>query len=587
MKKLLFVLTTVFFLLTSQNLTSFAFYSDVDETTPYYKSIQALDDLNLLPKDEKFEPNTPITTPELIKILLAYKKVSPNNSPKLPFSDLNNDSKYAPYLQKAIDLGIIRPFGLKPEIFPNQSLAKHRVLETLFTSLGLGTDYFFSRELFPFKDLDPNSDIAPLAKKAQEIGIFEENPAMFMMAKRITKGELANYLYLIHEYNPSTSEGILQVQIIPIDTDITRDTNGNNSQYNDVENQLIDNENFATLLDVWQSLKTDYLLKKDLKDADLIYGAIEGLAKEANDPYTIFEKPNKAGAFLDNLSSEYEGIGVSIETIDNDLTIIAPFKDSPAEKAGLKAKDIIIKVNDKDITGTPTEEVINMIKGKKGTVVKLTILRDKQSLDFTITRANISHKTVTVKYVTKGNKTIAEISLLTFGEGTYKEFLTAAQEIVNKRANGIILDLRNNPGGYMSTAIDITGLFTKDQKVALKLTDADGNTVEEKTTGNGLLDGIKTIVLVNKGSASASEILAGALQDHGLATLMGETTFGKGTVQELKQYSDDSLFKYTISKWLTPKGTWVNKKGIDPDIQVSDTSTGEIDNMMVKALEEF
>lgn len=587
MKKLLLIFATAFFVLISQNLTSFAFYSDVDETSTYYKSIKALDDLNLLPKDEKFEPNTPVTTPELLKILLTYKKVSPNPTPNLPFSDMDNASKYAPYVQKAIDLGVIRPFGLKPEIQPNLSLAKHNVLETLFTSLGLGTDYFFSRDIFPFKDLDPNSDVAPFAKKAQEIGIFEENPAMFLMAKRITKGELANYLYLIHEYKPSTAFDSFQIQIIPIDTDITRNTNSNNAQYSDVENQLLDNENFQTLLDVWKSLKTEYLLKKDIKDSDLVYGAIEGLAKGANDPYTIFEKPNNAGNFLDGLASEYEGIGVSIETIDNNLTIIAPFKDSPAEKAGLKAKDIIIKVESKDITGIPTSDVINMIKGKKGTTVKITILRNNQEIDFTVTRDNISHKTVTVTYVTKKNKKIAEISLLTFGEATYKEFLTAAQDIVKQKANGIILDLRNNPGGYMNTAIDITGLFTNEQKIALKLTDAEGKTVEEKTSGNGLLAGIKTVVLVNKGSASASEILAGALKDHGLATIMGETTFGKGTVQELKQYSDDSLFKYTISKWLTPKGTWINKKGIDPDIQVSDTSNGETDYMMVRALEEF
>jgi len=587
MKKICTLLFVAFFLLISQNLTSFAFYSDVPETHTFYESIKAMDDLGLLPKEETFNPDELLTAPELFKILLTYKQIAPNEDTNIPFIDLENTSPYAPFIQKSIDLGLIQPFGSKPEIYPTRPLAKHSILTTLFTSLGIGTDYFFDRENFPFKDLDPNSEIAPLAQKASEIGIFEDDTKMFLMAKRITKGEFVNYLYLINENFGEISKGSIKIQIIPIDTDSNRSTNSNNKTYSDIENQLLDNEKFSTLLDVWGSLKTEYLQKKDLKDTDLIYGAIEGLVKEANDPYTIFEKPNTASNFLDNLSSEYEGIGVTIEVIDGSLTIVSPFKDSPAEKAGLKAKDVIIKVNDTDISGMPTDDVINMIKGKKGTKVEITVLRGAEELDFSITRANISYKTVTLEYATKGSKKIAKMSVLNFGQGTYKEFLTIAKEIVEQKADGIILDLRNNPGGYMDTAIDIISLFTDEEKTAVKLVDADNLVFDEETSGNGLLKDIKTVVLVNNGSASASEIVAGALQDYGMATIIGDKTFGKGTVQELKQYSDDSLFKYTISKWLTPKGTWIDKIGITPDIQVTDLVENGQDPIITKALEMF
>ena len=559
--------------------TVFAFYNDVPETNQYYEAIKALSDEKLLPETVSFQPDALLTKADLYELLLTFSGIAGSKSPNLQYSDTKNDAKYAPYIQKALDLGILQAPNLNQAFEPGKLLTKTRTLEIMFQTLDVGTDAFFDRENFAFIDLDKKSPYAPLAARASDLGILEPvTPDSFKMAKRITKAEAVDYLYKIGQY-----KALDTVTVIMDSSKINSSVFNNN--YNEIEKELLDNPSFYTLLDVWQSLKTQYLYKDKLKDSDLVLAAIQGLVDQVNDTYTIFEKPGE-DVILESLSSQYEGIGISIDLIDNKLTVISPFKDSPAEKAGLKPNDVITKINGISVKDMALKDVVGKIKGAAGTKVDLTILRGTQEITISVTRQNVLYKTVAYKFIPKGQKNIAYLELLSFNDKTFDEFQKAAKEIVAKNPDGLILDMRNNPGGYMDTAIDIISLFTDKIEPAVKLKFADNTVDTYNTTGNGLLKNIKTVVLVNKGSASASEIVAGALQDYKIAKIIGETSFGKGTVQDIAEYKDGSIFKYTTALWLTPNGNNINKRGIIPDKLVG-TPTANVDSQLNSALEEF
>lgn len=574
LKKLIsiFAITSIF-AFNSVN-TALAFYSDMPETNVYYKEIQELYDAKRLPEytDNKLNPETRLKTVDFYELLFTYASVPLSTEINLPFTNTDNTSSYAKYLQTALDFGLI---SADNKIFDiNQTITKYQALSTMFKTLGIGVNYFFDQSKFPFKDLDKTSDIAAVAIKALELGITEKDkPENFKKAKRITKAEAIDYLYKIYKYSPTAT---FTIQVTPVQK-------SNQSNYSLTEKELINNEAFAKLLSIWDQLQTNFYYKDELNDTDLINGAIKGMVEKANDIYTVYEEPIDAEKLLGSLSSkEYEGVGMSLELIDKNATIVAPFNGSPADKAGLKANDIIIKVDGVDVTTNTLEEITSKIKGKAGTIVKITILRDGKEKTFSVTREKITHKNVSSKTLTKGKKTIGYIQVNVFGADTYSDFVTQANDLLKQKVSGFIIDLRNNPGGYMDSAIQMIGLFSKEKKTAVELKFSDDSIEKYSTDGNGLLAGYKTVVLINNGSASASEIVAGALKDYNLAKLVGDKSFGKGVVQELTKYTDGSLFKYTISEWLTPKGTSINKMGISPDISVTDV-TKQLD----KALEQF
>ncbi|MFA6992601.1 MAG: S41 family peptidase [Candidatus Gracilibacteria bacterium] len=392
--------------------------------------------------------------------------------------------------------------------------------------------------------------------------------SVFKPGKTITRGEAAYYLYLIDTYTPSAKLTITYL-----------------TQSNGSTDEITDEKTFNALSGVFSSLKNKYLYQSEIDKNNLLYDAIEGMLKPIKDEYTVFQKPMEP-SLLDTLSGEYEGIGMSLDLINDNIVVVSPFKDAPAEKAGIKSGDIIIKVDRKSVVGDPVESVAAKLRGKKGTKVKITVQREGKELSFTVTRDVIQNESVDYEIKTYNGKNIAYINMINFGEETYTEFLDAANKIIaDKTINGVILDLRNNPGGYIDVAIDIISLFTNEIKTAVKLKYANGNITEYKTSGDGTLKGYKTAILINKGSASASEILAGALKDYGIATLIGETSFGKGSVQEIHTYEDGSLFKYTISYWLTPNGTSIEHTGITPDTIIQ--NTGTTDTQLNKALEQF
>jgi len=313
---------------------------------------------------------------------------------------------------------------------------------------------------------------------------------------------------------------------------------------------------------LYDTLKKDY--DGELKKSDLMEGLKTGLVAATGDPYTVYLSKKSAAEFDESLNGKFEGIGAEIAIKDELLQVVAPLPNTPAEKAGLRAGDGILKIGKTDSKGLTVEEAVTKIRGPGGSKVKLTILRGRDTKDVEITRASIRVHNATSKII-DGN--IGYIELRTFGDNSGSEVQKIAEDFKSKGVKKIILDLRNNGGGLLDQSVDIAGEWL-DGQVVLEQRSADGSKETFRAKQGGTLKGTELVVLINGGSASASEIVAGALQDHGVGTILGEQSFGKGSVQSLEQLKNGGQLKVTIARWYTPKGTNIDKEGITPDKKV-------------------
>ena len=343
---------------------------------------------------------------------------------------------------------------------------------------------------------------------------------------------------------------------------------------------------FDVFWEVYSQIKNEYL-RQPVDDQAMYYGAIKGLVYSLGDPHSAFFVPEEAKSFEEEMAGSFEGIGAQIGIKKNRLIIIAPLPNSPAEQAGVRAGDQIFMIDDVETTNISLEYAVSIIRGEQGSDVKLTILRSGEDdfLEITIKRARIEIKSATWE-MKQGD--IAYITLSHFNEDSEDNFAKVAKEVVKKNSKGIILNLRNNPGGLMPVAIEIAGHWVGNKVVVKQRWQEDELIDSLSASGKGEFAGIPTVVLINGGSASASEIVAGALQDYGLATLVGETTFGKGTVQDYQTLEDGSALKLTISEWLTPNGRSIDEVGITPDLEVELTNEdfdNDLDPQLDKALE--
>lgn len=337
-------------------------------------------------------------------------------------------------------------------------------------------------------------------------------------------------------------------------------------------------------------------IDKPVDPQKILYGAVSGAVSSLGDPYTTFFPPKQLSDFQTQLAGSFSGIGAEVGEKDGNVVIIAPLDGTPAKTAGILAGDIIVQVDGESTSGWSVDEAVSKIRGPKGTLVTLQIARQGQSkpLTFKIIRDTIVVKSVKWSYKTVSvngqNKTIAVIDISEFGDDTTGLLNQAVNDILTRNVSGIIVDLRNNPGGYLQSAVDAASNWVKQGDLIVSEAHSDGTTITYKGQGSSRLAGIKTIVLINGGSASAAEILSGALRDHDLARLMGEKSFGKGSVQELVNLSGGSGVKITVAKWITPNGVNLNHNGLDPDILVKltadDLNAGK-DPQMDGALEQF
>jgi len=344
--------------------------------------------------------------------------------------------------------------------------------------------------------------------------------------------------------------------------------------------------NYSSVNQVYQLLKQKYDGK--LTTAQLLDGMKEGLAQSTGDPYTEYFTPKEANQFSDELNNSFDGIGAELGADpQGNIEIIAPIAGMPAAKAGLKPKDIITTINGVGTSGMSPDQAVGKIRGPAGSKVQLGILRNgTQQLNLTITRANIIVPSVTTK-ILSGN--IGYMQISTFADDTANLANEAAATFASKHVKGIVLDLRDNPGGLVNAAVDVSSLWLPQGKTIMQ--EKRGSQVVQTyaATGSDTLHGIPTVVLVNDGSASASEITAGALHDNGAARIIGIKTYGKGVVQELDDLPGGAELKVTIASWYRPNGQNINHKGITPDqiVQLSDQDAKAGNDTQLKAAEAY
>ncbi len=332
---------------------------------------------------------------------------------------------------------------------------------------------------------------------------------------------------------------------------------------------------FSLFWEAWGKLHTRYVDPGKLDTQKLIYGAIKGMVSAMTDPYTVFMDPDETKRFSEDTAGQFEGVGMEIGLRNGYLQVISPIKGTPADKAGIKAGDKIIKINDQSTGELSIEEAVTMIRGPRGTKVMLSMLRDEwdKPQDFEIERAVIQVPTVEWEMKESDGQKIAHISLYQFSERAGLDFDKIAAEVIASPAQKIILDVRNNPGGYLEVSQDIAGWFLdRGNLVVTENRGQPGDKTEYKAVGSARLKKYPTVVLINQGTASASEILAGALRDNRNVQLIGEKSYGKGSVQQVENLSGKSSLKITIAKWLTPKGNWIDEKGLVPDVEVKNTA---------------
>lgn len=353
---------------------------------------------------------------------------------------------------------------------------------------------------------------------------------------------------------------------------------------------------FATFWEVWSLLETTYLEPEKLDNEDMVHGAISGMTRALGDPYTTYLPPADNQRNGEDLAGSFFGVGIELGYVDEVLAVVAPLKGTPADEAGIQAGDLILHVKDEgkgldeDTTGWTLNEAVEKIRGKKGTTVELTLFRKDNGVEpfvVPVKRGEIVVESVELEFVEHAGKRVAHLRLSRFGERTMSEWNQAVQSILSQKSSidGVVLDLRNNPGGFFDASVDIAGDFIRNGVVVSQ----QGRFTKQDfpAKGGARLTNIPTIILVNRGSASASEIVAGALRDQLGAKLVGEKTFGKGTIQDRRELSNGGGIHVTVGRWLLPKGSWIHEEGLPVDVEVEQNRDTEEDEVLLKAVEQL
>jgi carboxyl-terminal processing protease len=361
------------------------------------------------------------------------------------------------------------------------------------------------------------------------------------------------------------------------------------------------NLDFSLFWRVWDTLHTRYFDKEKLIPSQLVYGAIRGMVASIDDPYTVFLPPSENKIVQEDLQGNFEGVGIQIGFKGTQLAVIAPLPNSPAEKAGVRAGDFIVGIIDKgkeierNTSGITLPEAVQAIRGPAGSRVTLVLRREEKEelLEIEIVRASINVSSIIVDYLGEdsdesGKGVIAHVKVLKFAGETLTEWEETVIELLKRKdLSGIIIDVRNNPGGFLQGAVELASDFLDTGEVVVTEEDGSGLTQEFRVEKLGRFRNSDIVVLVNEGSASASEIFAGALRDNKEVILVGETTFGKGTIQESQQIDNGIGLHITTARWLTPSGFWVNDGGLIPDIEIEDNPETEEDEQLLEAVKLF
>lgn len=358
--------------------------------------------------------------------------------------------------------------------------------------------------------------------------------------------------------------------------------------FNNGRSYMALSNDLSKFVDTYYAIKDNYY--GELDNEKLVDSAIKGMISAVGDEYTSYSDTDDADNFKQTVSGIYEGIGCTVGVnLDNKIVVVDMFKDSPAEKAGLKVGDIIIKIDGEDFVGKSSTDMSNYVKSSKNSKVVLTIIRDEETMELDVERKKIEIPYVSGEVITKDDMKIGYIDISLFSSTIYDQFKRKLEELEKENISGLVIDVRGNSGGYLSGVTDILNLFLKKGDVIYQLESGNKKQIKKDTTKEKR--DYPVAVLVNGGSASASEILASAIKESYNGYVVGTKTYGKGTVQQTTTLPDGSMVKYTVQKWLTPNGNWVNEVGVEPtdivelDISYAENPTMENDNQLQKALE--
>lgn len=541
------------------NATALA-YDDIPHTSPYFYAIEYLRRNDVFMETRLFRPDILISKAEFIKYLVKLNNPDfiPQKNIQLPFEDTYDTAWYAPYFQEAIRLGILS--DREKMVYPYNKLTIHEALELLFHSRSIPIPRRFVG-MIPYTDVAMNERVQALVMRAIELGVVEPiRPDYFGLYKRVTRAKAAHMIYRMDLVDLRSSPSISQA-IQTLDPSLQK------------------------IVDSWELINSNFIYPTKIDKKDMSDNAVRALVEALEDPYSAFLDEEENKMLEDEIGGQFEGIGAYIAiNEEGQITIVAPIKDTPAYHAGIKSGDIIKKVDDFDTEGATLHEVVSHIKGPKGTKVRLTLERNGRTLIIEVIRDVINVKSLEYEVVGKGD--IMHIELINFNQNAVRDFQEVVEIITqNPKIKGVILDLRDNPGGLLDVSISILNFLLPNNSIAVHIKYSFFS-FSQYTRGKGELQNYPMVVLINEGSASASEIVAGALKEHGIATLIGEKSFGKGTVQEINYFGDNSSLKLTVAEWLTPDMNDIENNGITPDIVVTPGIEGE-DRQLDRAIQEI
>lgn len=536
-------------------LTQAAQINDLSNNSPQYTAINHLVDSQAFSLDDQgnFRPDQPINQVAFLKAALTYSGFSPK--PTLNFFtgylDVPEESWFAPYVKRALEIRLITN-QIDSYFYPDRTINRQEALLLAMQLYGVPTPYSEPEPADLFEDIRSTSQFSFIYKIAKDLNInFSLEPDFFRPARTLTRADAAELLYKSRLVGQAYLEN---PQIGPTITVAP--------EYGVHDADLYKNEQFGIFLDTWNKINSSYLYSDQVNSKELLYGAISGMVDTLDDPYSTFSMPGENGQEVIYILEEYEGIGAVIEKVGDSFIIQTTLNNSPAFRAGLQTGDIIQEINGKNITNMTLDEVFDEIQGSAGTKITIKVKRGNQVLSFSMIREKINIESIHLSTAAPG---INLLRIDQFTKQSSDEFATAIEEIEASGSKKLIIDLRNNPGGYLSSTQLIMNYFLEFDQIEFYTENKDGSQTPYFSTGSGQLKDYQIVLLINQGSASAAEIMAGALQDYDLAHLIGTQSFGKGSVQEISEYTDNSSLKLTIAKWLTPQKNSINLTGVTPD----------------------
>ncbi|MCF7846214.1 MAG: S-layer homology domain-containing protein [Candidatus Peribacteraceae bacterium] len=541
---------------------SLAWFDDItDELTP--ETIEFLRNNGVGEASQNFYPNRPVSLAEFLVMGLTLADVAGlQANATTRFEDVPADSWFAGAVAKADDLGLLADFR-GDRLLPNRPLNRGEIVSLGLKIFGIGVPTAVSTEDFGFRDVGKNHRLARFIFRAVKMGVIDPiTDTEFGVTRRVDRAEAATLFYNLASFEEGPT--------IVIQNGVTRIPN------------------FPLFETVWNEAQNKFLFQDRVDNTQMIYSAIQGMIKSLDDPYSEFYTPEQTQQQVGDLSGEVEGIGVYIEADPEErgVLVVAPIYNSPAERAGLRAGDIITAVDGESLEGLPLLEAANLTRGLAGTTARYTIWRDDHEFTVEIIREKIKLDLVSVEF----KNGIAIVDINQFTSALPEDFAKVVEKIKAQRPHGIILDLRNNGGGLVNSAVDLLGYFLPKGAIVASQEAREGYeslNLDYRTEREPIFNGLRTLVLVNRGTASASEIVAAALQDHGLASVIGEQTFGKGTVQEINFFGDGTALKLTIAHWLSPRKQPIDGQGVAPDFASVDDPETPIDEAVDYALEMF